>query len=281
MQRVVLLCCVLLNWSICAVLVSCATSPVGAPVVAHTQSLHAKIKTARYQVRAEDTLYSVAWAQSMDYHDLARLNDLHYPYRLHRGQWLLLSKSPPNHWRRSSVEWRQKRQSGRQGQSSLAIKPYTVGKSLSATVRHRQHRTDVRVLNQNLRWQKPVHNSRMVRPLLWQGKRLQGVDFIAKRGQAVHAAMPGEVVYAGFGVRGYGGLVIVKTGRSYLSAYGYNRALSVHLHQMVRQGQVIAQVGQPVGTHWPKAHGLLHFEVRKGGRSLDPRQLFGRPLRWT
>ena len=49
---------------------------------------------ASYEVRLGDTLYSIAWRYNIDYHDLARWNDIQPPYSLRAGQKLRLSAPP-------------------------------------------------------------------------------------------------------------------------------------------------------------------------------------------
>lgn len=93
----------------------------------------------------------------------------------------------------------------------------------------------------------------------------QGIRITASRGDAVHAASAGQVVYSGSGLKGYGNLIIIKHNDKYLSAYGFNRKLFVAEGERVKRGQVVAEVGQ-------QADGvcLLHFEIRRNGVAVDP-----------
>ncbi len=93
-----------------------------------------------------------------------------------------------------------------------------------------------------------------------QGIRLQG-----PAGTPVTAAADGEVVYSGNGLVGLGELVIIKHGPEYLSAYGLNRKRLVTEGQKVKAGQLVAEMGNSAGVA-----GLLHFEVRRSGRPIDP-----------
>jgi len=81
----------------------------------------------------------------------------------------------------------------------------------------------------------------------------------------IRAAADGEVVYSGGGLIGYGELIIVKHGESYLSAYGYNRSLRVREGERVKAGDVIALMGRG-----PADRPLLHFEIRIDGKPADP-----------
>ncbi|MEO6066098.1 MAG: peptidoglycan DD-metalloendopeptidase family protein [Lysobacterales bacterium] len=93
-----------------------------------------------------------------------------------------------------------------------------------------------------------------------QGIRLQG-----PAGTPVNATADGEVVYSGNGLVGLGELVIIKHGSEYLSAYGLNRKRLVTEGQKVSAGQPVAEMGNSAGVA-----GLLHFEVRRNGRPIDP-----------
>lgn len=96
------------------------------------------------------------------------------------------------------------------------------------------------------------------------GSQSKGIDVAGKVGDPVRAAADGEVVYAGSGLRGYGKLVIVKHDERTLSAYGYNSALSVTEGALVKAGQRVARMGRRGDR------GLVHFEIRRDGKPLDP-----------
>ena len=94
-----------------------------------------------------------------------------------------------------------------------------------------------------------------------------GVLINGKTGQPVLAAAPGRVVYAGSGLIGYGQLIILKHNDTYLSAYGYTASLLEKEGQEVSQGQRIATMGE-----WPERKPRLHFEIRRNGQPVNPRQ---------
>ena len=96
----------------------------------------------------------------------------------------------------------------------------------------------------------------------------KGIDIGGKAGDPVRATAAGKVVYAGSGIVGYGNLLIVKHNDVFLSAYGHNRRLLVSEGATVVAGQQIAEKGSS-GTNAVK----LHFEIRRGGKPVDPRGL--------
>ncbi len=93
----------------------------------------------------------------------------------------------------------------------------------------------------------------------------KGIDIAGRIGDAVLAAAPGKVVYAGSGLRGYGNLVIVRHNDAFLSAYAHNSRILVKEGQTVTRGQKIAEIGNSDADQ-PK----LHFEVRQRGKPVDP-----------
>ena len=103
------------------------------------------------------------------------------------------------------------------------------------------------------------------------GAKSKGIDVAGSVGDPVRAAAAGEVVYAGSGLRGYGNLVIVKHDEHTLSAYGYNGSLTVAEGERVRAGQQVAKMGLRDGR------GLVHFEIRRDGKPMDPATLLPSP----
>ena len=94
-----------------------------------------------------------------------------------------------------------------------------------------------------------------------------GVLIDGKSGQPIVAAASGRVVYAGGGLIGYGKLIILKHNDTYLSAYGYNASLLVKEGEEIKKGQRIATMGEG-----PERKARLHFEIRRNGQPINPRQ---------
>ncbi len=93
----------------------------------------------------------------------------------------------------------------------------------------------------------------------------QGVDLRAEKGTPVRAVYQGVLAYAE-PLLGYGLLAILDHGGGYYTLYG-------HLdHFQVQKGTMISQ-GQPLGTLGDSGSlkgAYLYFEVRHGGRAVDP-----------
>lgn len=105
------------------------------------------------------------------------------------------------------------------------------------------------------------------------GKRTwhDGIDFAGKAGTEVVAVASGVVTWSGPRY-GYGNLVEIKHGNGYSTRYAHNAETRVEVGETVKKGQVIALMGDTGRATAPHSH----FEVLKGGRSVDPLQFIKR-----
>lgn len=104
------------------------------------------------------------------------------------------------------------------------------------------------------------------------GVKWDGVLVAGAQGSPVRAVYHGRVVYADW-LSGLGLLVIVDHGDGYLSLYGHNERLYKEVGERVTAGDTIATVGDSGGRSTP----ALYFEIRKGGKPVDPRPWFKNP----
>lgn len=95
---------------------------------------------------------------------------------------------------------------------------------------------------------------------LWKGLFLR-----TSSGQAVKAIAAGRVVFADW-LRGFGNLLIIDHGNSYMSLYGNNETLFKQVGDVLRGGDVVAAVGNSGGNE----NSGLYFELRHESRPLDP-----------
>lgn len=93
----------------------------------------------------------------------------------------------------------------------------------------------------------------------------KGLDIGGTAGQKVIASAPGQVVYSGSGLIGYGELIIIKHSDRMLSAYAHNRKRLVSEGQLVAAGSTIAEMGTN-----DRNQAILHFEIRVNGVPSDP-----------
>lgn len=196
-------------------------------------------KRTQHTVSRGDTLYSIAWRYSHDYRTLASLNRIKPPYTIYPGQVIKLpSARRPPALQPPPVAKKQPRRPGRQ---AAAPRPRNAAA---------------------VRWQWPVRG-KLLKASTPTTKK--GISISGRTGQKIVAAATGTVVYSGSGLRGYGNLIIIKHNDTYLSAYAYNRDLAVKEGETVKAGQQISTMGID-GKGTP----VLHFEIRKNGKPVDP-----------
>lgn len=203
-----------------------------------------------YYVKGGDTLYSIAVANDLDWQRLARWNGIANPRNLRIGQRLRLS--PP-------------------GGTTTASR--SSSRTVSTPSRQARTSTPVKVSKPTpaaspVDWRWPLQGKVLHR--FPEGAPAQkGLILGARIDTPVKAAAAGKVVYSGDGLPGYGNLVIVKHNAEWLSAYAYNKSLSVSEGQQVGRGETIARVG-PVDHRQPGKGGHLLFQIRRQGKPVDP-----------
>ena len=198
-----------------------------------------------YTVTKGDTLYSIAFRNGLDYHDLADWNGIGRDYTIHLGQRLRLTApgsplAPPA-----------------DAGSVQPVAPAAPGIAMPDTAP-----------SGGGEWEWPTRGA-VIRSYTAEGNK--GIDIGGEPGQLVIASRGGRVVYSGAALKGYGELIILKHDDQYLSAYGYNRRRLVNEGDTVGAGQPIAELG--IG---PEQKPLLHFEIRDRGRPVDPSALLQR-----
>lgn len=102
-------------------------------------------------------------------------------------------------------------------------------------------------------------------PILGYVRMHDGIDYGAPFGSPIYAVADGTVSYAGWR-GGYGNFVMLNHGGGVTSGYGHMSRLAVSPGQGVQRGQVIGYVGSSGLSTGPH----VHFEVRRGGRPVDP-----------
>ena len=219
-----------------------------------------------YHVQRGDTLYSITWRYGLDYHSVAAANGISSPYTIFPGQKLYLKKKAGNSTKYSATKATSKKASTAK---TSVPKPSAAPKPVVKKTTPAKSRSKSKALtNPNAKiskWRWPT-SGKVIRR--FSSSVHKGIDISGKRGDAIYAVASGRVVYAGTGIVGYGELLIVKHNDVYLSAYGHNYRLLVDEGMQVKAGQKIAEKGSS-GTDTVK----LHFEIRKGGKPVDPQKL--------
>jgi murein DD-endopeptidase MepM/ murein hydrolase activator NlpD len=101
-----------------------------------------------------------------------------------------------------------------------------------------------------------------------RGRFHGGIDIPGAQGTPIVAAADGVVIFSGSDLNGFGNTVILGHANGLATLYAHTSRNGVREGGRVRQGQVVAwmgQTGRAWGTH-------LHFEVHHHGRLVDPLQ---------
>jgi murein DD-endopeptidase MepM/ murein hydrolase activator NlpD len=93
----------------------------------------------------------------------------------------------------------------------------------------------------------------------------QGIDIQAPQGTGIDAVASGQVIIVDW-LRGYGKFLILDHHDGYYTLYAHASEILVNVGDGVEAGQCVARVGETGSLQGP----LLHFEIRKGQKELDP-----------
>lgn len=257
-------------------------------------------ETGFHTVQKGDTLFAIAFANNLDFRELARWNNLESADVIHVGQVLrLTSPDTPEAIASKGVEIQPLEIEARPQAQALkeapllrepqaVLLPYSEANWALANAPPAPRSAPVPppIVVQPAPVVPPVvapaPNPAVVTPApatveawIWPANGAlkgrfgegggKGIDIAGERNTPVVAAAPGRVVYSGAGLRGYGRLVIIKHPGEYLSAYAHNQDILVKESDTVNAGQKIALMGDSDADRVK-----LHFEIRQYGRPLDP-----------
>ncbi len=233
--------------------------------VPNTAVLPQSEKPGFHTVKPGETLYSIALAYGQDFRQVAVWNQLADAGVIKVGQVLRVTTpdniaAAPAGVQTAPVKMQENIESRALANApgSAPINPATT----SAPVLMPAAPKPTPDTLSGIEWAWPVNGAVLER---FDETRNKGIDIAGKAGDAVLASADGKVVYVGNGLRGYGNLVIVKHNDDFISAYAHNSKLLVQLHEAVRRGQKIAEMGSSDADR-----SKLHFEIRREGKPDDP-----------
>ncbi len=251
-------------------LAGCASTHHPAPIREHAPVAREKpvlpppVAPGQYRIQPGDTLYKIAFEQGRDVLDLAAWNQIADPDRIRSGDVLRVSPPPPSVVTRVLPT-----------PATVTARALTAPALTPTPVRQGSHVSTpeptvpavpaVAVLADDAppdAWSWPLRGAILTR----FGEGLsKGIDIAGTSGKRVQAAASGRVVYAGSGLRGYGKLIIIRHGKTLLSAYAHNARILVGEGDNVVRGQVVGEVGDTDAERVK-----LHFEIREQGKPVDP-----------
>lgn len=192
-----------------------------------------------WTVRPGDTVSNIADRFGLTVDDIVAANRLNNPNDIAVGQTLLLSRASSA----STVKAKSTLDS-----SSIESKGTAVAQIPTTFV-----------------W--PARG-RVIKRFGKQGNGLvsDGINIALETGAPILATASGEVIYVGYGVRGFGNLVMVRHDDNWISAYAHAEEILVARGKYVSQGETIARAGTTGLVKNPQ----LHFELRLGTKPTDP-----------
>jgi len=101
------------------------------------------------------------------------------------------------------------------------------------------------------------------------GRRHQGIDILGPIGIPVRAAK-GGIAIAGENKKGMGKFVRIIHKHGLTTIYGHLSKVHIKPVQMIRQGQLIGEVGNTGNAGYNGVLPHVHFEVRLRGAAQDP-----------
>ncbi len=99
----------------------------------------------------------------------------------------------------------------------------------------------------------------------------KGIEIKTLEGSAIHAVMPGTVVYADW-LKGYGLVIILDHANGFFSLYAHASKILTSVGSQVASGQAIGETGDTGMT----GENTLYFELREGAEAVDPLQWLAR-----
>ncbi len=96
-----------------------------------------------------------------------------------------------------------------------------------------------------------------------EGEVNQGIEISTAPTAPIRASSDGVVAFVGNNVAGYGGMILIRHGNGWITAYGRAASTTVTRGQTVKRGDIIGATGNGTG---PK----LYFEMRKSRVPVDP-----------
>lgn len=225
-----------------------------------------------YKVKPTDTLQQVSRMYQVSIADLIRLNDLEEKRRLRVGETLRLpgEHAAPSPSRQVSKQFSKKHFETVETED---LAPVRVASAVSPRT--------MRVMNDAsvpLQAVQPASRAGYVWPVRGQivssygakegGLFNDGVNISAPKGAPVRAAAAGRVIYVGDSLSSYGNLVLIRHSGDIVTAYAHLNTVDIRRDMQVDRGDIIGTVGSTGSVANPQ----LHFEVRQGVKTLDPRK---------
>ncbi|MBF0357471.1 MAG: peptidoglycan DD-metalloendopeptidase family protein [Magnetococcales bacterium] len=260
-----------------------------------------KSVSSTYLVHPGDTLWAIAAVHGIELENLAKWNNFENTSQLRVGQELRLipptssGAEPPEERSPATISKPKLQEETIAPQKTLPLAKNTEPEKLeqkklgpdnlepkkaaliAAASPKLRKKTEKRTLQSKFKiWKLPKsapsswlwpHSGKIINRFGRRGQqRNNGIDIAVRVGDPVRAAADGIVAYADSGLPGYGKMILLRHGGSFMTAYGYVNQILVRRGQPVKSGERIALAGQSGHAQTPR----LHFEIRHRVKPLNP-----------
>ena len=210
---------------------------------------------ANHKVEAGETIYSIARLYNVSVTSLAKLNSLDAEFTIYVGQLLLVPIS-------------QKKMNLSKKDIKPAPKTTIPNKNNSQNLSNNEE-----ISNPKTQFLRPVKGKIINKYNPNSDKRKnQGIDFQVLPGSHVYAVSDGRVALVTDNTENFGKIVLIRHEDNLISIYGRVAEVLVKKNEPVKKGQ---KIGSMVGrTKDGQNFTILHFEIRKGTKSVNPETYF-------
>ena len=210
----------------------------------------------KHKVEAGETIYSIARLYNVSVTSLAKLNRLDAEFTIYVGQTLIVPIS-------------QKKVTT----AKSAIKPKSQNSIQNKKNNFQNPSIKEEISSSKTQFIKPVKGKIINKYNPNNDKRKnQGVDFQVLPGSLVYAASDGSVALITDNTENFGKIVLIRHENNLISIYGRVAKVLVKKNDLVKKGQKIGSM--PEETKDGKSFTTLHFELRKGTKSVNPENYF-------
>ena len=210
---------------------------------------------ANHKVEAGETIYSIARLYNVSVTSLAKLNSLDAEFTIYVGQPLLVPIS----------------------QKKMKLSKKDIKPKRKTTIPNKNNlqnpSNNEEISNSKTQFLRPVKGKIINKYNPNSDKRKnQGIDFQVLPGSHVYAVSDGRVALVTDNTENFGKIVLIRHENNLISIYGRVTEVLVKKNEPVKKGQ---KIGSMVGkTKDGQNFTVLHFEIRKGTKSVNPETYF-------
>ena len=210
---------------------------------------------AKHEVEAGETIYSIARLYNVSVTSLAKLNKLDAEFTIYLGQNIIIPIAKNNiNPKRDKI--------------NAASKDLIDDKKNKLANSSEEKKT----ISSKNTFMKPV-KGKIISKYNPNGvkKKNQGIDFQVSAGSPVFAVAPGNVALITDNTENFGKIVLIRHENNLISIYGRVARVLVKKNEFVNKGQKIGSMAENTSDD---AQVTLHFELRKGTKSVNPENYF-------